>query len=125
MCFKLFISYIHTCLENAFDTDKIKPKAYEMPDGSKLELKETQYLCPELLFDGTLMRSEGGSIQELVNNTIKKTDSNIIDVLAQNCILSGGSTLFKGIEERLRHELIQLNPDVGHNLSFKGNYASR
>ena len=112
-------------IEISSRTNNIDPIDYILPDKSTISLEESQYMCPELLFDTKLIGREGGSIQELITSTIKKTDHDMAEFLTQSWILTGGTTLFKGLEQRLKLELQECNSETSHNFNFKGKYESR
>ena len=54
-------------------------------------------------------------LQKLISDLLLKCDLDVQKQLAQNLVLSGGSTLFKGFDERLTSELTSLQP----HLKFK------
>lgn len=71
--------------EMGFMDDRVVPALnYKLPDNSTIKIQETQYMCPELLFDATLIGRESGSIQETITNSFRKTDHEISQILAQN-----------------------------------------
>lgn len=60
-----------------------------------------------------LLRSFGGSVkgvQELVVDAVKKCDHDLAPVYLDNILLSGGSSLFAGLPERLESEVQSLLP---------------
>ncbi len=77
-----------------------------MPDGNIITVGNERFSCPESLFNPLEMKVEGvPSIQELVSNSIQECDVDVRRDLYQNIILSGGSTLYEGIGERLHKEM--------------------
>ena len=60
-----------------------------------------------------------------VLNSLHKTDHNMIPELAQNITLAGGTTQLRGIEERLRHELLEYDEDIGGDVNICGKYETR
>ncbi len=89
-------------------------ESFFVPDGTRITLSEERWKCPEALFDVSKM--SGGSaadgIHELIHNTISHDCCNeeIRPALYGNVVLSGGSTLFPGLQERLEKELRMLAP---------------
>jgi actin beta/gamma 1 len=87
-------------------------KSYELPDGKKITLGRERYRCPEALFNPSLMGKEDCGIQDSVFRTILKCDIDIRRDLYANIVLSGGTTMFPGIAERMTKELTALAPST-------------
>ncbi len=49
---------------------------------------------------------------EVVYNSIIKTDIDIRKSLYENIVLSGGTTMFRGLSERLGKEIVKLAPSA-------------
>ncbi|KAA6384923.1 MAG: putative Actin [Streblomastix strix] len=80
---------------------------YEMPDGSKIEIIEEQIIGPELLFHPLSAGVEEMGIHQLLSDTIKRCAVDTRRDLLKNVVLSGGSSVFFGLKERLDKELTQ------------------
>lgn len=78
---------------------------YELPDGQTVTIGTEKISCPEALFQPSLLGKETCGIHELVYNSITKCDIDIRKDLYANIVLSGGNSLFKQIETRLKNEL--------------------
>jgi len=78
---------------------------YELPDGSVIRVGKERLRCPEALFKPSLMGREGQGVHEITVSSIMNTDMDIRKDLWSNIVLSGGSTMFKGIADRLTWEL--------------------
>lgn len=76
-------------------------KSYEQCDGNVITIGNERFRCPELLFKPSLMGKESLGIHEQLNQTITKCDIDIKKDLYSNIVLSGGTTMFPGIVERL------------------------
>ena len=87
-------------------------KSYQLPDGKIIDIREPRLKCPEALFKPELLESDSVGIHEMLNSSIIKCDVDLprLSVLYQNIVLSGGSTLFTGLEDRLAGELRALAP---------------
>eukprot|EP01132_Coremiostelium_polycephalum_P004720 gene4720-5894_t len=83
-------------------------KSYELPDGHVLSIRNERYRCPEALFQPSFLGIESCGIHEMVYNSIMKCDLDLRKDLFNNILLSGGSTMFPGIEERINKELTEL-----------------
>jgi actin-related protein len=81
-------------------------KNYEMPDGKVITIGNERFRCPEFLFKPLEMNGQDlPSIQDLTHNSIQNCDVDVRRDLYQNIILSGGTTLYEGIGERLLKEV--------------------
>merc|ERR1712127_852649 len=63
-------------------------KQYELPDGQVISVGNERFRCPEVLFKPALIRKD----------------------LYGNIVLSGGTTMFEGIAERMQKEVTALAP---------------
>ena len=78
---------------------------YELPDGQKIVLGKSRFVCTEILFKPKLIDVEHDGIHKLIFNSIMKCDADIHKELFENIILSGGSSMFQGLAERLKNEM--------------------
>jgi actin-related protein len=87
-------------------------KTFEMPDGNIIKITSPRFTCPEAIFNPTLLGKETPGIHYQLFNTIMKCDIDIRRDLYSNIVLSGGTTLFPGMAERLSKELTNLAPST-------------
>lgn len=85
-------------------------KTYNMPDGTVLTVGSERFRCPEVLFDPKMIGREFGGIHQVCNESIQKSDIDIRKDLYQNICISGGTTLYPGIAERLLKEVQAICP---------------
>jgi len=85
-------------------------KSYELPDGNVIVLGAERFRCAEVLFQPSLIGREASGIHECTFQTIMKCDVDIRKDLYANIVLSGGTTMFPGIAERMTKELVSLAP---------------
>ncbi|KAK9074969.1 hypothetical protein SSX86_003288 [Deinandra increscens subsp. villosa] len=85
-------------------------KNYELPDGEVITIGAERFRCAEVLFQPSLIGMEGGGIHEMTYKSIMKSDVDIRKDLYANILLSGGSTMFPGIADRMRKEITALAP---------------
>ena len=78
---------------------------YTLPDETVIHMGEQAIKCPELLFDPSLDGKDLKGIQDYIIDSIKKSDMDLRKDLYQNILLSGGTTMFDGIQERLNKEI--------------------
>jgi actin-related protein len=87
-----------------------KEKTYELPDGNVITLGSERFRCPEVLFQPSLVGKEASGIHDTTFRSIMKCDVDIRRDLYANIVLSGGTTMFQGIGERMTKELTALAP---------------
>jgi len=85
-------------------------RSYELPDGNVITVGNERFRCPEVLFQPNFIGMEAAGVHETTFNSIGKTDIDIRKDLYGNVVLSGGTTMFEGIAERLTKELTNLAP---------------
>jgi actin-related protein len=85
-------------------------KNYELPDGRKILIGNERFRCAEILFNPSLAKSENEGVHKYCFDSVMKCDTDVRRDLFQNIIMSGGSTLFEGLNERMWHEIHQLAP---------------
>ena len=69
-----------------------------------------RFRCPEVLFDPSLVGKEADGIHQTTYDTIMKCDIDLRANLYSNIVLSGGSTMFHGLRDRLVSEISALAP---------------
>jgi len=85
-------------------------KQYELPDGNVITVGNERFRCPEVLFQPSFIGKEASGAHDTMYQTIMKCDVDIRKDLYANIVLSGGSTMFGGIAERLTKEMTALAP---------------
>ncbi|KAK6170934.1 hypothetical protein SNE40_019213 [Patella caerulea] len=86
-------------------------KSYELPDGSLITVGNERFRCPELLFQPSFAGREDCGIHEMLNNSISSCDIDIRRDMYSNVVMSGGSTMFPGIADRMMKELSSIVPN--------------
>lgn len=66
--------------------------------------------CPELLFQPALNGKSCKSIQALAWASVQASDVDVRKDLCKNIILSGGTTMYEGLPDRLKNEITSLAP---------------
>ena len=87
-------------------------KDYVMPDGEVINIGSERFMAPELLFSPGVIGSEEEPLDELIYRMVQNCDVDLRRDLFSNIVLSGGSTMFPGLKERLHKELVDLVPDT-------------
>jgi len=83
---------------------------YELPDGNIITVGNERFRAPEVLFQPNFVGMEQAGIHQLTFQSIMKCDVDIRRDLYKNIVMSGGTTMFKGIPERLEKEIKALAP---------------
>jgi len=87
-------------------------KQYELPDGQVITIGAERFRCAEPLFQPNLIGKESDGIHKLTYDSIQKCDVDIRRDLYTNTVLSGGSTMFTGVDTRLNKEITALAPSA-------------
>ena len=85
-------------------------KQYELPDGQVITIGNERFRCAEVLFKPSLIGKEIEGIHRCTYDSIMKCDVDIRKDLYGNIVLSGGSTMFEGIVDRMQKEITDLAP---------------
>lgn len=88
-------------------------KNYELPDGRKILIGNERFRCPEILFNPSLAGHDLEGVHKYCFDSVMKCDNDVRKDLFANIILSGGSTLFEAMGERLWQEIHNLTPSNG------------
>merc|ERR1712140_118671 len=96
-------------LEDASGSSECE-KQYELPDGQVITIGAERFRCPEVLFKPSFIGKESDGIHTTTYDSIMKCDVDIRKDLYGNIVLSGGTTMFTGIAERMQKEITALAP---------------
>ena len=84
---------------------------YELPDGQVITIGAERFRAPEVMFKPNMIGLEQEGIHKLTFSSIMKCDVDIRKDLYNNVVMSGGTTMFNGIAERMQKELKALAPE--------------
>ncbi|XP_042795441.1 beta-actin-like protein 2 isoform X2 [Panthera leo] len=87
-------------------------RSYELPDGQVITIGNERFRCPESIFQPSFLGIESSGIHETTFNSIMKCDVDIRKDLYANTVLSGGSTMYPGIADRMQKEIVTLAPST-------------
>lgn len=88
-------------------------KTYMLPDGQVIKLGNERFRTGEVLFQPSLIGKEADGVHDLTYNAIMACDVDIRKDLFGNIVLSGGSSMFPGISDRMQRELgLQAPPSI-------------
>jgi len=113
-------TYSAISLNTEEETKKVESEEFDLPDGNKITIGDERFSCPESLFHSKLEKfapeitsteEEYGGINDAVYTSIKLVDESLAEQLYKNVVLSGGTAMIKGFDERLEYELQCSAPD--------------
>ena len=85
---------------------------YKLPDGQAITIGNERFRCSEAIFQPSLIGMESVGIHDICYNSIMKCNVDIRGEYYANIVLSGGSTLFPGIADRMQKEVTALAPQT-------------
>ncbi len=91
-------------------SSKTLEKTYELPDGQVVTLGSERFRCPEVLFQPSMVGMEAKGIDWCTFDCIQKCDVDVRRDLYANIVLSGGTTMFPGIADRMAKEITAKAP---------------
>merc|ERR1719410_155703 len=86
-------------------------KKYELPDGQTITIGAERFRCAETLFQPSFLGLESKGIHQITYDSIMKCDVDIRKDLYGNIVMSGGSTMYPQIDERMTAEVKALAPN--------------
>lgn len=88
------------------DTSSAKDMQFTLPDKRVITISgANRMVCPELLFKPELNGMTCKGIHQLCNASIQASDIDVRKDLCKNIIMSGGTTMYEGIADRLKSEV--------------------
>ena len=94
-----------------FEAAPNKKKEFELPDGKKINVGSILIRTPECLFQPKMLGLDVKGIHETIHQCVQKSDIDLRRELYQSITLSGGTTMFECLQERLDKELTSLVPE--------------
>ncbi|KAK2147625.1 hypothetical protein LSH36_544g05045 [Paralvinella palmiformis] len=86
-------------------------KSYELPDGAIITIGNERFRCPEVLFQPSFIGMESVGVHEAVYQSIMSCDLDIRKDLYNSIVISGGTTMYPGIADRMMKEISAFAPN--------------
>jgi len=106
------LCYVSMNFTQEVDGFQGKEKQFEMPDGTVVTVHNQMIRCPELMFRPSLDGKSMMGLHELTKKTVADCHLALRKDLLGNVIMSGGTTMFPNMPERLEAELQGLVPEA-------------
>jgi len=99
------LCYISMNFAEEVDNFAGKEKTFELPDMSVVTVHNQIIRCPELMFKPSMDGKEMMGLHELAKKTVDDCDLDVRKDLLMNIVMSGGTTMFPNMPERLQAEV--------------------
>ena len=80
-------------------------KSFMLPDGQEVVIGAERFKAPECMFQPNFVGKDVPGVSQSTEEVIKKCDLDIRRALYENIMMSGGSTMYSGIQQRLQNDL--------------------
>ena len=95
----------------SYSKDNTKNSTYEMLNGQIFDIGNEKFRGIEPLFQPSFIGMSAAGVHETLYNSIMKTDPNLRKDFFSNIVISGGTSMFEGMKERLAKEITNLAPN--------------
>ena len=106
------MSYDFDSSVKEFQKNKSRDYGGTLPDGTEVYITDQAFKCPEILFQPNKIDKDIYGIHEAIYQSIQKCNNSIRRDLYNSILLSGGNTMFSGINNRLFKEISALAPST-------------
>eukprot|EP00002_Diphylleia_rotans_P034389 TRINITY_DN7378_c0_g1_i1.p1 TRINITY_DN7378_c0_g1~~TRINITY_DN7378_c0_g1_i1.p1 ORF type:complete len:1864 (-),score=413.33 TRINITY_DN7378_c0_g1_i1:109-5700(-) len=103
-----FVSQDYEADMKLAESSSAHERNYELPDGQVITIGRGRFRAPEILFKPSFIGMESSGLQDIIYSSIMSTEPQLRNDLFKNIILSGGSSMFEGLAERIQKELSKL-----------------
>lgn len=81
---------------------------HQLPDGVCVDYGTEAIRCPEALFSPSIAGSTSDGIHQLIYSALERCDADVRKELYSSIMLSGGTSMFHGLAERMEKEIIAM-----------------
>jgi len=104
-----YVAYDFEKEKAEFEADPFRKQyKYTLPDGRVIKVGAERFHTPECLFNPRMLNKELPGIHEAIHRSIQNCELDSRMELMRNIIVSGGSTMYDGLVERMTKELREL-----------------
>jgi len=107
---KCYVAQDYEAEMKEFSESNEKDTTYELPDGVVITFGNQMIRCPEVMFNPGTLGKDFQGVHHTAYTCVQKCDIDVRRDLYENIILSGGSTMFPGISDRLTKEVAAMAP---------------
>ena len=93
---------------NLAEETTVLVEEYTLPDGRKIKVGRERFECAECLFQPHLIDVDRVGMAEMLYNSIQSQPMDTRPEFYKHIVLSGGTTMLKGLPSRLEREIKQL-----------------
>ncbi|KAM7044458.1 LOW QUALITY PROTEIN: actin, cytoplasmic 1-like [Molossus nigricans] len=86
--------------------------SYQLPNSQVITIGNERFHCPKAHFQPSFLGMESCGIHETTFNSIMKCDVDIRKDLYANTVLSGGTSMYPGIADKMQKEITALAPST-------------
>ncbi|TFF98553.1 MAG: actin, cytoplasmic 2 [Promethearchaeota archaeon] len=80
-------------------------KNYTLPNGETIKINEERFIAPECIFKPQMIGYKSDPLEEIIIEVISECKTEVQSDLFKKIILTGGTSLFPTLKERLRMEI--------------------
>ena len=102
------IMYDYQAEEQKAQQGKIEPITVTMPNGDPLTYTNEGFKTAEVLFQPTLAGIQSDGVHQLIYTALERCDTDVRKEMYGNIVLAGGTSMFKGLPERVEKEVIAM-----------------
>nr|XP_056721177.1 actin-related protein T2-like [Euleptes europaea] len=97
--------FCYVALDPKQKAEKKTEGVLKLPDGNSIKINLPLCRAPEILFAPKTVGVDAPGLHTMITNSIRTCDKDICGHLYGNLVLSGGSSLFQGMAERIFKEI--------------------
>ena len=101
----------YVALDFVEELKSVEPFDYELPDGTHVVVKGQRIRCPKALFKPAMVGKKGNGIGQTCYDSIQKYDIDVRKDLYNCVVLSGSTSKYNGLPERLTKEIKAFAPE--------------
>lgn len=97
---------------------KIAQQTIKLPDNITVSLSNQLFSAPEILFSPNKINTPSEGIHQQIHTSLEKCDSDVKLELYSNIVLTGGTSMFKGLSKRMEKEIQAVSTTPSPNVQI-------